>query len=130
MQSCTPVDLGGLRGRKRRNGRVALDLVREFRPDLVLCDVMMPELDGFGVLKALREDEGTESIPLVFLTALDDKENLRKAMGHGRRRLHHQALHARRCLAGRERTPGATGRLAQARSATRERASERTGQCA
>ncbi len=65
------------------NGRIALDVVREFQPDLVLCDVMMPELDGFGVLKALRENEDTEAIPLVFLTALDDKDNLRKAMGHG-----------------------------------------------
>ncbi|MBL8514439.1 MAG: protein kinase [Betaproteobacteria bacterium] len=65
------------------NGRVALETVKSFQPDLILCDVMMPELDGFGVLKALREDESTEPIPLVFLTALDDKDNLRKAMGHG-----------------------------------------------
>ncbi len=65
------------------NGRVALSLVHEFNPDLILCDVMMPELDGFGVLTALREDERTEGIPLVFLTALDDRENLRRAMGLG-----------------------------------------------
>ncbi|MBI3714571.1 MAG: protein kinase [Betaproteobacteria bacterium] len=65
------------------NGREALSLVKEFRPDLILCDVMMPELDGFGVLAALREDDQTEAIPLVFLTALDDRENLRRAMGLG-----------------------------------------------
>ncbi len=65
------------------NGRVALSLVLEFNPDLILCDVMMPELDGFGVLSALRDDERTEGIPLVFLTALDDRENLRRAMGLG-----------------------------------------------
>ena len=65
------------------NGRLALTLVHEFGPDLILCDVMMPELDGFGVLAALREDERTEAIPLVFLTALDDRENLRRAMRLG-----------------------------------------------
>jgi class 3 adenylate cyclase len=65
------------------NGRAALEVVVQFQPDLILCDVMMPELDGFGVLKALREQEETEAIPLVFLTALDDRDNLRRAMGHG-----------------------------------------------
>jgi len=65
------------------NGRIALTMVHDFAPDLILCDVMMPELDGFGVLTALREDERTEAIPLVFLTALDDRENLRRAMGLG-----------------------------------------------
>ena len=65
------------------NGRIALTLVHDFAPDLILCDVMMPELDGFGLLTALREDERTEAIPLVFLTALDDRENLRRAMGLG-----------------------------------------------
>jgi class 3 adenylate cyclase len=65
------------------NGKLALEMVHEFAPDLILCDVMMPELDGFGVLTALREDERTEAIPLVFLTALDDRENLRRAMGLG-----------------------------------------------
>ncbi|MEO8384080.1 MAG: response regulator, partial [Betaproteobacteria bacterium] len=65
------------------NGRLALTMVHDFAPDLILCDVMMPELDGFGVLTALRDDERTEAIPLVFLTALDDRENLRRAMGLG-----------------------------------------------
>ncbi len=65
------------------NGRVALELVRKFQPELILCDVMMPELDGFGVLTALREDDRTEAIPLIFLTALDDRENLRRAMVQG-----------------------------------------------
>ena len=65
------------------NGRVALELVHQFQPELILCDVMMPELDGFGVLTALREDDRTEAIPLIFLTALDDRENLRRAMVQG-----------------------------------------------
>lgn len=54
--------------------------MHEFGPDLILCDIMMPELDGFGVLAALREDECTEVIPMAFLTALGERENLRRAM--------------------------------------------------
>ncbi len=69
--------------RAAANGREALNLVKEFKPDLVLCDVMMPELDGFGVLSALREDDRTEALPLVFLTAMDDRENMRRAMSLG-----------------------------------------------
>lgn len=55
------------------NGRAALDAVAEFRPDLVVLDVMMPELDGFEVLKRLR-DTGSR-IPVIFLTARDDTED-------------------------------------------------------
>ncbi len=65
------------------NGQVALSKVHDFQPNLILCDVMMPELDGFGVLAALRADDRTEAIPLVFLTALDQRESLRRAMGLG-----------------------------------------------
>ncbi|MBL8516968.1 MAG: response regulator [Betaproteobacteria bacterium] len=62
------------------NGRIALEVVRRFPPDLVLCDVNMPEMDGFALLEQLRKNEATELIPFVFLTALDDRESLRRAM--------------------------------------------------
>ncbi|HEY9848090.1 MAG TPA: response regulator [Leptolyngbyaceae cyanobacterium] len=51
------------------NGRVGLQLVKEFVPDLILCDVKMPELDGYQVLKILRENPSTARIPLIFITA-------------------------------------------------------------
>ena len=51
------------------NGVAALESVRRARPDLVLTDVMMPELDGFGLLRALRGDQQTATIPVVFLSA-------------------------------------------------------------
>ncbi len=51
------------------NGREALAVVKEIRPDLILLDLMMPELDGFGVLEALRTGEATRSIPVIVLTA-------------------------------------------------------------
>lgn len=65
------------------NGRAGLEAVRRERPDLILCDVMMPELDGHAVLAALRQDEATASIPFIFLTAKGEKEDLRSGMNLG-----------------------------------------------
>ncbi len=65
------------------NGRAGLAAVHRDKPDLILCDVMMPELDGHGVLEALRGDENTASIPFIFLTAKGEKEDLRSGMNLG-----------------------------------------------
>ena len=65
------------------NGRAGLAAVHRDKPDLILCDVMMPELDGHGVLDALRGDENTASIPFIFLTAKGEKEDLRSGMNLG-----------------------------------------------
>jgi signal transduction histidine kinase/DNA-binding LacI/PurR family transcriptional regulator/DNA-binding response OmpR family regulator len=51
-----------------RNGREALEVIREEQPDLVLLDLMMPELDGFGVLEAMREEETSRNTPVIVLT--------------------------------------------------------------
>ena len=53
---------------KARNGKEALAVIRETHPNLVLLDLMMPELDGFGVLEAMRSDENSRNIPVVVLT--------------------------------------------------------------
>ncbi len=65
------------------NGRVGLELALRDRPDLVLCDVMMPELDGHGVLTALRNDPTTMNLPFIFLTARGEKSDLRSGMNLG-----------------------------------------------
>jgi len=65
------------------NGRAGLAAVKRDPPDLILCDVMMPELDGHGVLEALRQDEATVTIPFIFLTAKGEKEDLRSGMNLG-----------------------------------------------
>ena len=65
------------------NGRLGVETARRESPDLILCDVSMPELDGYGVLEALRADEGTVSIPFIFLTAKSDKKDLRTGMNLG-----------------------------------------------
>ena len=53
---------------RAQNGREALEIIREEHPDLVLLDLMMPELDGFGVLEAMREEEMSRNIPVIVLT--------------------------------------------------------------
>lgn len=61
--------VGGLEVRACESGAEALDAVVEFAPQLVLLDVMMPDLDGPGVLSRLRERPETAELPVVFLTA-------------------------------------------------------------
>lgn len=61
--------LGGYQVLICNNGTEALAQVREFAPDLILLDVMMPGMDGPTTLQKLREDPQTESIPVIFLTA-------------------------------------------------------------
>ena len=65
------------------NGRAGLDLARAKGPDLVLCDVMMPELDGYGVLQGLRDDKATANVPFIFLTAKGEKADFRDGMNQG-----------------------------------------------
>ncbi|HXI69297.1 MAG TPA: response regulator transcription factor [Verrucomicrobiae bacterium] len=65
------------------NGRVGVELAKRELPDLILCDVMMPELDGHGVLQALRGDTTTAAIPFIFLTAKGEREDLRAGMNLG-----------------------------------------------
>jgi DNA-binding NarL/FixJ family response regulator len=65
------------------NGRVGLALAQREKPDLVLCDVMMPELDGHGVLQALQQNVELATIPFIFLTAKGEKDDLRSGMNLG-----------------------------------------------
>ncbi|MBL9216073.1 MAG: response regulator [Opitutaceae bacterium] len=65
------------------NGRAGLALARRELPDLVLCDISMPELDGYGVLAALRAAPETVATPFIFLTARGEKKDLRSGMNLG-----------------------------------------------
>jgi CRP-like cAMP-binding protein/CheY-like chemotaxis protein len=65
------------------NGKIGVDLAQHNRPDLILCDIMMPELDGYGVLHILNKDSDTASIPFIFLTAKADKSDFRAGMNLG-----------------------------------------------
>ncbi len=65
------------------NGRVGATLAKEIKPDLIVCDIMMPELDGYGVLHILSKDPKTAAIPFIFLSAKAEKSEIRKGMELG-----------------------------------------------
>jgi len=65
------------------NGRAGVEAARRGKPDLILCDVMMPELDGYGVLQALQSDASLARTPFIFLTAKGEKDDLRSGMNLG-----------------------------------------------
>ena len=65
------------------NGKIGVDIANRKKPDLILCDIMMPELDGYGVLYMLNKNPKTAHIPFIFLTARTEKLDLRKGMSMG-----------------------------------------------
>ena len=66
-----------------QNGHVGITWAWEHKPDLIICDVMMPELDGYEVLSLLRQEPATATMPFIFLTAKADKTSLRQGMEMG-----------------------------------------------
>ena len=65
------------------NGKEGLEMVRKNSPDIILCDVMMPELDGYGVLRGLSNNPKTKNIPFIFVTAKSEKQDFRTGMDLG-----------------------------------------------
>ena len=65
------------------NGVVGVQMTRTYLPDLIICDIAMPELDGFGTLVALRREPKTSMIPFIFVTAMTEKADMRRAMQLG-----------------------------------------------
>jgi DNA-binding response OmpR family regulator len=65
------------------NGKDGVELALKEVPDLIICDIMMPVLDGYGVLHLLTKRQETAGIPFIFLTAKSEKEDFRKGMGMG-----------------------------------------------
>ena len=65
------------------NGKIGVEKALSENPDLILCDVLMPELDGYGVLKFLNKNPKVNHIPFIYLTAKAEKDDIRKGMGLG-----------------------------------------------
>ncbi|MBE8988098.1 response regulator transcription factor [Nostoc sp. LEGE 12450] len=65
------------------NGLAGIQQAQEFIPDLVICDITMPDMDGYSVLNTLRQDPVTAIIPFIFLTGSSNKADVRKAMELG-----------------------------------------------
>lgn len=77
------LDLAGYRALTAENGKKGVEMAIREKPDLVVCDIMMPELDGYGVLHLLRKNEDTQNIPFIFLTAKIERSDFRKGMEMG-----------------------------------------------
>ncbi|OYQ65294.1 GGDEF domain-containing response regulator [Pseudanabaena sp. SR411] len=65
------------------NGVVGVQIAKTYLPNLIICDIAMPELDGYGTLVALRQEPKTSMIPFIFLTAMTEKADMRQAMQLG-----------------------------------------------
>ena len=65
------------------NGKIGVEMAKKFKPDLILCDISMPIMDGFEVLDNIRSDSITHRTPFIFLTAFNEKSNMREGMTKG-----------------------------------------------
>ncbi len=65
------------------NGKIGVELALEHKPDLIVCDIMMPVLDGYGVLHAVHKNESIKNTPFIFLTAKTERSDFRKGMELG-----------------------------------------------
>jgi CRP-like cAMP-binding protein/CheY-like chemotaxis protein len=77
------LELSGYKVLQAENGKVGVDMAISQKPDLILCDIMMPELDGYGVLYLLSKNPETDTIPFIFLTAKAERPDFRKGMEMG-----------------------------------------------
>lgn len=74
----TKFTMDGFTTEKANDGQAGLDLVKKVKPDIVLLDVIMPKLDGFAVLKALRAEPDFQTTPILLLTNLGQDEDVKK----------------------------------------------------
>jgi len=77
------LELAGYKTFTAENGKKGIELAIAQKPELIVCDIMMPELDGYGVLHLLKKNTDTENIPFVFLTAKTERSDFRKGMEMG-----------------------------------------------
>lgn len=77
------LDLANYEVVSAENGKLGVSLAKTEKPDLIICDIMMPELDGYQVLYMLSKAPNTSTIPFIFLTAKADKTDMRKGMNLG-----------------------------------------------
>jgi len=83
-ESCSEIlELSGYKTLQADNGKTGVELAIQYKPDVILCDIAMPELDGYGVLYLLSKNSTVSGIPFIFLTAKTDRMDFRKAMEMG-----------------------------------------------
>lgn len=77
------LELAGYDVRTAENGKIGVELALEKKPDLIICDIMMPVLDGYGVLHLINQNKDLAGIPFIFLTAKAERGDFRKGMEMG-----------------------------------------------
>lgn len=77
------LELAGYKVFKAENGKKGVDAALKEKPDVIVCDIMMPELDGYGVLHLVRKNAETQNIPFIFLTAKTERSDFRRGMEMG-----------------------------------------------
>lgn len=77
------LELSGYHVLQAESGKAGVQLAIQHQPDLILCDIMMPKLDGYGVLYLLAKNKETSEIPFIFLTAKAERDDFRKGMEMG-----------------------------------------------
>src|SRR5215471_5703890 len=77
------LELANYRVVTAENGKEGIEMALKENPDVVVCDILMPVLDGYGVLYALQKNTQTINTPFIFLTARTEKEDIRKGMEAG-----------------------------------------------
>jgi DNA-binding response OmpR family regulator len=77
------LELAGYKTFTAENGKQGVELAIREVPDIIVCDIMMPELDGYGVLHLIKKNRETENIPFIFLTAKAERSDFRKGMEMG-----------------------------------------------
>jgi CRP-like cAMP-binding protein/CheY-like chemotaxis protein len=77
------LELAGYNVLTAENGKIGIEIAQSNKPDLVVCDIMMPVLDGYGVLHIFSQNPELQNIPFIFLTAKTERSDLRKGMDMG-----------------------------------------------
>lgn len=80
---CRMLETAGFEVLEASSGQQALRIVQQTPPDIITCDISMPDIDGFAVLQALRDDEATRHIPVVVITALGQLDEAQRATALG-----------------------------------------------
>lgn len=77
------LELAGYSVKTAPNGKIGIQFAKEILPDIIICDIMMPEVDGYGVLKEISSSKLTKHIPFIFLSAKTEHKEIRKGMDLG-----------------------------------------------
>lgn len=77
------LELAGYKVFTAENGKLGVSTAMEEKPDLIICDIMMPVLDGYGVLHMIQKNSELQAIPFIFLTAKSERNEIRKGMEMG-----------------------------------------------